>query len=220
MVWWSYISPRIRKCECLLNILMITLYSSVLNWQRAFSPEGLSEMWNEMVKDEEIIFNGEESAHPGMAIWDLLHHVHDWYTLQLLCYEQELHHNLTKWKKGDEKTSFDFLEDCTDCFGTQKKDESNDKEKKEEEETSTSVHHSIIETWDWGRQPGERGPWARFKCLTRHCVLKCPLFPSIEMNTRLAAGGFKTPKCLLHTVSTHGKPQCLSSSSLSDPADV
>ena len=23
-------------------------------------------MWNEMVKDEEISFNGEESAHPGM----------------------------------------------------------------------------------------------------------------------------------------------------------
>uniref|UniRef100_A0A3B5ANJ8 HECT-type E3 ubiquitin transferase n=1 Tax=Stegastes partitus TaxID=144197 RepID=A0A3B5ANJ8_9TELE len=36
-----------------------------------------------------------------------------------------------------------------------KKDEPNDKEKKEEEETSTSVHHSIIETWDWGRQPDE-----------------------------------------------------------------
>lgn len=47
-------------------------------------------------------------------------------------------------------------EDCTDCFGTQKKDEPNDKEKKEEEETSTSVHHSIIETWDWGQQPGEK----------------------------------------------------------------
>lgn len=24
-------------------------------------------MWNEMVKDEEISFSGEESAHPGMA---------------------------------------------------------------------------------------------------------------------------------------------------------
>ncbi|KAA8589723.1 hypothetical protein FQN60_013088 [Etheostoma spectabile] len=81
-----------------------------IDLQRAFSPEGLSEMWNEMVKDEEISFNGEESAHP---------------------------------------------EDCTDCFGTQKKEEPNDKEKKEEEETSTSVHHSIIETWDWGRQPDE-----------------------------------------------------------------
>ncbi|XP_045543165.1 E3 ubiquitin-protein ligase HERC2 isoform X2 [Salmo salar] len=81
-----------------------------IDLQRVFSPEGLSEMWNEMVKDEEITFNGEESAHP---------------------------------------------EDCTDCFGTQKKDESNDKEKKEEEEVSTSVHHSIIETWDWGRQPDE-----------------------------------------------------------------
>uniref|UniRef100_A0A3Q4MNW4 HECT-type E3 ubiquitin transferase n=1 Tax=Neolamprologus brichardi TaxID=32507 RepID=A0A3Q4MNW4_NEOBR len=32
----------------------------------------------------------------------------------------------------------------------------NDKEKKEEEETSTSVHHSIIETWDWGRQPDDK----------------------------------------------------------------
>ncbi|AWP11407.1 putative E3 ubiquitin-protein ligase HERC2-like [Scophthalmus maximus] len=80
-----------------------------IDLQRAFSPEGLSEMWNEMVKDEEITFNGEESAHP---------------------------------------------EDC-DCFGTQKKDEPNDKEKKEEEETSASVHHSIIESWDWGRQPDE-----------------------------------------------------------------
>uniref|UniRef100_A0A3B3ZIR2 RCC1-like domain-containing protein n=1 Tax=Periophthalmus magnuspinnatus TaxID=409849 RepID=A0A3B3ZIR2_9GOBI len=78
-----------------------------IDLQRAFSPEGLSEMWNEMVKDEEISFSGEESAHP----------------------------------------------DCTDCFGTQKKDEPNDKEKKEEEDSPTSVHHSIIETWDWGRQP-------------------------------------------------------------------
>uniref|UniRef100_A0A4W5RG72 Uncharacterized protein n=1 Tax=Hucho hucho TaxID=62062 RepID=A0A4W5RG72_9TELE len=90
-----------------------------IDLQRVFSPEGLSEMWNEMVKDEEITFNGEESAHP---------------------------------------------EDCTDCFGTQKKDESNDKEKKEEEEVSTSVHHSIIETWDWGRQPGG---WDLFILLDR-----------------------------------------------------
>uniref|UniRef100_A0A3Q4H5N8 Uncharacterized protein n=2 Tax=Pseudocrenilabrinae TaxID=318546 RepID=A0A3Q4H5N8_NEOBR len=37
-----------------------------IDLQRAFSPEGLSEMWNEMVKDEEITFNGEESAHPGI----------------------------------------------------------------------------------------------------------------------------------------------------------
>ncbi|XP_041862098.1 E3 ubiquitin-protein ligase HERC2 isoform X2 [Melanotaenia boesemani] len=81
-----------------------------IDLQRAFSPEGLSEMWNEMVKDEEVTFNGEESAHP---------------------------------------------EDCTDCFGTQKKDEPNDKDKKEEEETSASVHQSIIETWDWGQQPDE-----------------------------------------------------------------
>lgn len=61
--------------------------------------------------------------------------------------------------QGQERLKPEFLvtisEDCTDCFGTQKKDEPNDKEKKEEEETSASVHHSIIETWDWGRQPGE-----------------------------------------------------------------
>ncbi|MEQ2287687.1 hypothetical protein AMECASPLE_015268, partial [Ameca splendens] len=81
-----------------------------IDLQRAFSPEGLSEMWNEMVKDEEITFNGEESAH---------------------------------------------TEDCTDCFGGQKKDEPSDKDKKEEEETATSAHHSIIETWDWGQQPDE-----------------------------------------------------------------
>ncbi|TWW57508.1 E3 ubiquitin-protein ligase HERC2 [Takifugu flavidus] len=81
-----------------------------IDLQRAFSPEGLSEMWNEMVIDEEITFNREESAH---------------------------------------------TEDCTDCFGSQKKDETNDKEKKEDEDLLTSVHHSIIETWDWGRQPDE-----------------------------------------------------------------
>lgn len=27
-------------------------------------------MWNEMVKDEEITFNGEESAHPGKPLTD------------------------------------------------------------------------------------------------------------------------------------------------------
>lgn len=36
--------------------------------QRAFSSDGLSEMWNEMVKDEEIVFNREESAYPGTAL--------------------------------------------------------------------------------------------------------------------------------------------------------
>ncbi|XP_058886345.1 E3 ubiquitin-protein ligase HERC2-like isoform X1 [Acipenser ruthenus] len=76
--------------------------------QRAFSPGGLCELWNEMVKDGEITCSGEESA------------------------------------QG---------EDSGDCLGSQKKDESNDKEKKEEEEAAASVHHSIIETWDWGRQP-------------------------------------------------------------------
>lgn len=47
----------------------VDLFSvSYFLWQRAFSPEGLSEMWNEMVKDEEITFNGEETAHPGIAL--------------------------------------------------------------------------------------------------------------------------------------------------------
>ncbi|XP_024133924.1 E3 ubiquitin-protein ligase HERC2 isoform X4 [Oryzias melastigma] len=81
-----------------------------IDLQRAFSSEGLSEMWNEMVKDEEITFNGEESMNP---------------------------------------------EDFTDCFGTQKKEEPNDKERKEDEDPPSSVHQSIIESWDWGRQPDE-----------------------------------------------------------------
>uniref|UniRef100_A0A3P8VC28 Uncharacterized protein n=1 Tax=Cynoglossus semilaevis TaxID=244447 RepID=A0A3P8VC28_CYNSE len=39
-----------------------------IDLQRAFSPEGLSEMWNEMVKDEEITFSGgEDAAHPGRS---------------------------------------------------------------------------------------------------------------------------------------------------------
>lgn len=104
-------------------------------------------MWNEMVKDEEITFNGEESVHPGTAcVYTLLSVL--WF------------YSLTEEGKGQSVnlcTCFAFiLEDCTDCFGVQKKDEPNDKDKKEEEETATSVHHSIIETWDWGRQPGER----------------------------------------------------------------
>lgn len=64
---------------------------------------------------------------------------------------------LSRRDAGGERrnTSLLFTEDCTDCFGTQKKDEPNDKEKKEDEDMLTPVHHSIIETWDWGRQPGE-----------------------------------------------------------------
>lgn len=49
------------------------------HFQRAFSSEGLSEMWNEMVKDEEIVFNREESAYPGSAV-----SVHV-YLMRILC---------------------------------------------------------------------------------------------------------------------------------------
>lgn len=68
---------------------------------------------------------------------------------------------------------FILLEDCTDCFGTQKKDEPNDKEKKEEEETSASVHQSIIESWDWGQQPG--------KFVIRIWLLKISLQPTFKL---------------------------------------
>ncbi|XP_039600637.1 E3 ubiquitin-protein ligase HERC2 isoform X1 [Polypterus senegalus] len=76
--------------------------------QRAFSPDGLCELWNEMVKDGEIACSGEEIAQ---------------------------------------------TEDSADCSSSQRKEESNEREKKDEEEPVTSVHQSIIETWDWGRQP-------------------------------------------------------------------
>lgn len=97
-------------------------------------------MWNEMVIDEEITFNREESAHTGTASKSE-HRENTITTHSYLC------------------CFFFFFktEDCTDCFGTQKKDEPNDKEKKEDEDMLTSVHQSIIETWDWGRQPGKRG---------------------------------------------------------------
>lgn len=102
-----------------------------------------------MVKDEEITFNGEETAHPGR-------------TRIYIC--SLLSVTVWVWQGGGtvimsmSALAAFILEDCTDCFGAQKKDEPNDKDKKEEEETSTSVHHSIIETWDWGRQPGESRP--------------------------------------------------------------
>lgn len=100
-------------------------------------------------------------------------------------------------------------EDCTDCFGAQKKDEPNDKEKKEEEETSTSVHHSIIETWDWGRQPGENATWTRLGCillwpttllLSWLLLFYAFRFPSTLINTMLTAAGFTTLKCGADTV--------------------
>uniref|UniRef100_A0A3Q3DDM5 Uncharacterized protein n=1 Tax=Hippocampus comes TaxID=109280 RepID=A0A3Q3DDM5_HIPCM len=48
-----------------------------IDLQWAFSAEGLSEMWNEMVKDEEITFNSEESAHPGMTpSWHVEENLH------------------------------------------------------------------------------------------------------------------------------------------------
>lgn len=139
------------------------------------------------------------------------------------------------------KSSFLLVvsEDCTDCFGGQKKDEPNDKEKKEEEETSTSVHHSIIETWDWGRQPGERVPWAKPRCtglqnMAPHytaarlglglMLFYTSVFPSRVINTMLTAEGFTTPKCRLdtatRTISTCSQPLCLSVSRLSGHTDV
>ncbi len=129
-------------------------------------------MWNEMVKDEEITFSGEESAHPGMELRDdsiyltLCVFFFYRYTVPPPVNDGVIH--FCDPGAGSEFQPFEcktrltseflllILEDCTDCFGSQKKDEPNDKEKKEEEETSASVHHSIIETWDWGRQPGER----------------------------------------------------------------
>ena len=78
--------------------------------------------------------------------------------------------------KGYQKFLFFFFlisEDCTDCFGSQKKDEPNDKEKKEEEDSSTSVHHSIIETWDWGRQPGEKASCVVFRRVGLQTAASC-----------------------------------------------
>lgn len=55
------IKIQVLQVSCLLS----NFVNFHLLWQRAFSPEGLSEMWNEMVIDEEITFNREESAHTG-----------------------------------------------------------------------------------------------------------------------------------------------------------
>lgn len=206
-------------------------------------------MWNEMVKDEEITFNGEESAHPGKPLTDYSIHLPRYVFFAAIClrwpatvlltvYEwymsQGYNFNLFWWTRRLMSECLVVIsEDCTDCFGTQKKDEPNDKEKKEEEETSTSVHHSIIETWDWGRQPGESATctWTAFRyvwlqniswptstttLLTSSPVLSfyAFLFPSRVINTMLTADGFTTPKCRLDTViltvSTHGQPLCLS----------
>lgn len=133
-------SPVRIDSELQLSSLFDESVNFHLPWQRAFSPEGLSEMWNEMVIDEEITFNREESAHTGKVV-----HPENRSTLS--------------GTRGSQVTASCVVstEDCTDCFGSQKKDETNDKEKKEDEDLLTSVHHSIIETWDWGRQPGERG---------------------------------------------------------------
>lgn len=88
-------------------------------------------------------------------------------------------------------------EDCTDYFGAPKKDEPNDKEKKEEEETFTSVHHSIIETWDWGCQPGERDCMSilsyttTLSCFCSSCYFIPSCFDTIIIYTILTAEVFR-----------------------------
>lgn len=61
-------SPVRIDSELQLSSLFDESVNFHLLWQRAFSPEGLSEMWNEMVIDEEITFNREESAHTGKVV--------------------------------------------------------------------------------------------------------------------------------------------------------
>lgn len=69
-----HLSPvRIEIQGLEISYLLDKIVNFHLLWQRAFSPEGLSEMWNEMVIDEEITFNREESAHTGTAL-----HLKNW----------------------------------------------------------------------------------------------------------------------------------------------
>lgn len=154
-----------------------------------------------MVIDEEITFTREESAHTGTvtAAWE------------------------GHTENGQTSRSFPcffffvvvhfFTEDCTDCFGTQKKDEPNDKEKKEDEDLLTPVHHSIIETWDWGRQPGGRG-------LPEKCLGRIRRRIGVILHRSVPAWEKKIPPCwhqrvsqgrkcrldaMTPTVSTHGR---------------
>lgn len=101
---------------------------------------------------------------------------------------------LIKWKKSE--CVMLSTEDCTDYFGNPKKEEPNDKEKKEEEETIISVHHSIIETWDWGCQPGERdcmsilGYATTLSCSCSSCYFISSCFDTIIIYTKLTAQVF------------------------------
>lgn len=83
---WGFLGPQhCHICTFILSPVRIeiqglqisSLLDKIVNfhlfWQRAFSPEGLSEMWNEMVVDEEITFNREESAHTGTVL-----HLKNW----------------------------------------------------------------------------------------------------------------------------------------------
>ncbi len=152
--FWSYRPAlNVRSIIDWKRVYGYNITSSVL--QRAFSPEGLSEMWNEMVKDGEIVFDREESAHPGKKTrypWILMD-----YNILLKLASFLKAFSFLKFLK-----CFNFSEDFADC--SQKKDDTNDKEKKEEDEVAaaTSFHHSIIEMWDWGRQPG--GWWCLMTC--------------------------------------------------------
>ncbi|PKU46171.1 e3 ubiquitin-protein ligase herc2 [Limosa lapponica baueri] len=87
--------------------------------QLAFTRDGLCGLWNEMVKDGEIVYPGTELTQSG---------------------------ELPPRK-----------DDSTECQTASKKEEQNDKEKKDEEETPLPTYRakSIVESWVWGKQPGE-----------------------------------------------------------------
>ncbi|KAM9593553.1 E3 ubiquitin-protein ligase HERC2 isoform 4-T5 [Morphnus guianensis] len=87
--------------------------------QLAFTRDGLCGLWNEMVKDGEIVYPGTELTQSG---------------------------ELPPRK-----------DDSTECQTASKKEEQNDKEKKDEEETPVPTYRakSIVESWVWGKQPGE-----------------------------------------------------------------
>ncbi|MGH0142689.1 UNVERIFIED_CONTAM: hypothetical protein FKN15_076572 [Acipenser sinensis] len=99
-----------------------------------------------MVKDGEITCSGEESAQADAYPCEYL-------SFHIIPVNPPLANPPPLNTLSFKRALLAFPEDSGDCPGNQKKDESNDKEKKEEEEAAASVHHSIIETWDWGRQP-------------------------------------------------------------------
>ncbi|XP_043927990.1 E3 ubiquitin-protein ligase HERC2 [Protopterus annectens] len=125
--------------------------------QLAFTREGICGLWNEMVKDGEIVFTGAE-----LTQGDELVKKETFQSAETCGSERRGQRSQQQSETGEELSRRNRTEkiqgqqeESAECQSGSKKDEQNDKDKKDEEETPARAQRakSITEAWVWGRQP-------------------------------------------------------------------